>query len=890
MRLATALLLLLIVPPALAQAPGNCQLGTAEADLDVSDIQARLFTTGNLFYGNTTFAGDGYLVPKFTGHSPIFAAGIWIGGFVGDDLRVAGATYDDFEFWPGPLEPGATLPNPADCSDYDRIWTVSVLDVEQYDDEGVATDDLAEWPIDLGAPVIDGDGVEGNYDLEGGDRPEIYGHQTAFWVMNDVGNIHTNTLTPPIGLEVRVTAFSSAEALLRQQTVYRYEVINRNPAPFEAARFGLFVDPDLGDAADDYVGSDSTRGMAFVYNGTETDAVYGTPPAAGYDLLSGADASMWFCGCAGPIADPTTAEGLYHVLNARWQDGEPLTEGGDGYMTGGDTLTWAFPGDPVTEQFWSEVNVDGNGADNPPGDRRNVISSPIFTLQPGESRTFDLAILFAQSDDNIDSVAELQALSDAVQARYDDGELFAPSTVPFPPPGALLTPELLAPEDGTTFVDETVELSWTAVTGADGYRVEVATEPDFSDRTVRYTDETETFFYGEANAVQTYYWRVQAGSGLERSAYSDVGSFSFYRYEFDFFGRGDGIVETAYPGTDVCPGGNPTGDPGCADYGGNTVWLDPNATDDYFVATRHFLGFANPELIEGEDFELRFTEACAAFGGCLGAYIREDSSIVSVPFELWNLGDDEDPADDVRMIPMIRDNLGADPVTNWADTFTRTEQFVLSGDTLDLGVTERLFFLMPDRPNGYALFEAAANGFGGPGAVYAPGTDGDTQIDLNANGDPCSRQGWYVDFCYRALPPYRAPIGHRDGLWIADLAGDGTTPPAGTTIRFISVDRLLEVDAEDDAPAVPEAFALEAAYPNPFRSSATLAFRLNAAIDVRLAVYDVLGRRVRVLHEGPITAGAHQATFDGTGLASGVYLVVLEAGGQRQARKVMLVR
>ena len=58
--------------------------------------------------------------------------------------------------------------------------------------------------------MIDGDGDPGNYDLAAGDRPAIYGHQTAFWVMNDVGNDHQSTLTEPIGLEVRVTAFPSS--------------------------------------------------------------------------------------------------------------------------------------------------------------------------------------------------------------------------------------------------------------------------------------------------------------------------------------------------------------------------------------------------------------------------------------------------------------------------------------------------------------------------------------------------------------------------------------------------------------------------------------------------------------------------------------------------------
>ena len=52
----------------------------------------------------------------------------------------------------------------------------------------------------------------------------------------------------------------------------------------------------------------------------------------------------------------------------------------------------------------------------------------------------------------------------------------------------------------------------------------------------------------------------------------------------------------------------------------------------------------------------------------------------------------------------------------------------------------------------------------------------------------------------------------------------------------------------------------------------------------------MLGRRVAVLADGPQTAGEHRARFEASGLASGVYLVVLEAGGERQTRKLLLVR
>ncbi|MEM1041834.1 MAG: hypothetical protein AAGI91_04315 [Bacteroidota bacterium] len=317
MRLpATLLLALLLSAPAFAQTPGSCATGTAERDLDIADVQARLFNTGSLFYGGSTTNGLGYIVPKDDGTPPLFAAGIWVGGLIDGELRTAGSRYQDFEFWPGPLDEGATLPDPEDCSSFDRIWVVDVFDVQQYEETGAAPADLAEWPVDLGAPVVDGDGDPDNYDLEAGDRPLIYGHQTAFWVMNDVGGEHLESETLPIGLEVCVSAFASAEDGLKQHTFYRYELVNRNTQPLEDAYLTLFVDPDLGNASDDFIGSDSTRSMAFAYNAENEDAVYGTPPpAVGYDLLTGGASSMYFQGGVNPATgDPDTGVLKYNFM------------------------------------------------------------------------------------------------------------------------------------------------------------------------------------------------------------------------------------------------------------------------------------------------------------------------------------------------------------------------------------------------------------------------------------------------------------------------------------------------------------------------------------------------------------------------------------------------
>ncbi|MEM1042493.1 MAG: T9SS type A sorting domain-containing protein [Bacteroidota bacterium] len=89
---------------------------------------------------------------------------------------------------------------------------------------------------------------------------------------------------------------------------------------------------------------------------------------------------------------------------------------------------------------------------------------------------------------------------------------------------------------------------------------------------------------------------------------------------------------------------------------------------------------------------------------------------------------------------------------------------------------------------------------------------------------------------------------------------------------------------------LPLEFALAAAYPNPFASATTVGFALPEAADVRLAVFDVLGREVALLAEGEYAAGRHTARFEAAGLASGLYLVRMTAGGFAETQRVTLAR
>lgn len=99
----------------------------------------------------------------------------------------------------------------------------------------------------------------------------------------------------------------------------------------------------------------------------------------------------------------------------------------------------------------------------------------------------------------------------------------------------------------------------------------------------------------------------------------------------------------------------------------------------------------------------------------------------------------------------------------------------------------------------------------------------------------------------------------------------------------------------EDAGGLPERFALYANYPNPFNPTTVIRYDLAAPADVRLAVYDVLGREVAVLVDADQARGTYRVAWDardrqGTPVASGVYFYRIRAGAFEAAGRMLLVK
>jgi hypothetical protein len=89
---------------------------------------------------------------------------------------------------------------------------------------------------------------------------------------------------------------------------------------------------------------------------------------------------------------------------------------------------------------------------------------------------------------------------------------------------------------------------------------------------------------------------------------------------------------------------------------------------------------------------------------------------------------------------------------------------------------------------------------------------------------------------------------------------------------------------------IPTSFELAQNYPNPFNPTTTIQYALPQASNVRLIVYDILGRTVSILVNGMETPGYKSVTFDASQLPSGVYIYRIEAGTHTATKKLLLMK
>ncbi|MEL7021467.1 MAG: hypothetical protein AAGK47_07665, partial [Bacteroidota bacterium] len=296
---------------------------------------------------------------------------------------------------------------------------------------------------------------DGFYEPDEGDYPVIeirgclaepqYADEMTFWIYNDNGNIHSESNADPIQMEIQVQAFAYAtNDEINDMTFQRYKLINRAIESIDSTFFAMWVDADLGCFTDDFIGCDTARSMAYIYNADALDGTNGTAcdggvntygdeiPLLGVDYFRGPlsefgeelgmSSFTYFNngGVGGPPAgttDPGSAQEYYNLLSGSWKTGEPFEFGGDGYQENTFSVEYAFPNAPDDGNGWSMCTFPNN----PNYDRRTVQASGPFRLDPGAVNELIVGVVFvADQDYPCPSIRALQGADDIAQALFDN--------------------------------------------------------------------------------------------------------------------------------------------------------------------------------------------------------------------------------------------------------------------------------------------------------------------------------------------------------------------------------------------------------------------------------------------------------------------------------------
>jgi hypothetical protein len=418
--------------------------------IDINNLNMFVNNYGGWAYDQAT-GNSGVVYPKGTDKTAVFASGLWFGAMVDGSVRTEVGEYS-WEYGPGRIlaDPLATPGRPWEDVDSDglvvfkvRRWTGDPADsahVERAVDasDGTATDPLVHhsWSeymagaVPRGAPwkmyrlpnTATVDVEDDSLDVPG---PDVAGDQMLWSIYNDANPAwHTNSAgnSAPLGLQIRQTTFAFDRSGALGNTIFlKFEIIHPHlttatddvyTKTLEDMYVSLWADVDLGGSSDDLAGCDTTLSLGFTYNATNNDQTYGkTPPVVGYDFFlgprtTGGDTlgmtsfNKYING-----TDPASSDATYSYMQGLLPDGSDLVDPTTGLPT-----HYFNSGDPVLGTGW----LDNNAAD-----KRMMLSSGPFSMEPGDTQIVVAALIIGQGSNRLSSVAGLRFYDTYAQDAFD---------------------------------------------------------------------------------------------------------------------------------------------------------------------------------------------------------------------------------------------------------------------------------------------------------------------------------------------------------------------------------------------------------------------------------------------------------------------------------------
>ncbi|MDW7680520.1 MAG: hypothetical protein SCK70_08140, partial [bacterium] len=333
----------------------------------------------------------------------VYSSGIWLAAKVDGQIRASASDFNSD--WVGGVIDATGVPFGKEDPRF-RVYKIN------RGDNAASNVDYAEWPHIFGAPV----------DAQA--NPKIFGDQTLWCSFSDafVEDRGNYNICPPLKAELHQTGFGWE--YLDNVMFLQWDIINKSDEIWEDAFLGLWSDPDVGDANNDLVCSDSTLNLVICYDGTNSS--YFHNHAVGYQIL--ASPTIYSPGDTAvalweekidyrnlPVYSPRihkhnprewgegvyssekTAQIIYYRLNCLNYYGEPAID-----PTTGRHTKWAFSGDPITGVGWQ---------DSIPQDRRMMLSTGPITMNPGDTATIAAAVIAVQKYDRLENITEVKRIA-----------------------------------------------------------------------------------------------------------------------------------------------------------------------------------------------------------------------------------------------------------------------------------------------------------------------------------------------------------------------------------------------------------------------------------------------------------------------------------------------
>ena len=438
--------------------------------LNTNNVKVVVSANGVIGYNPSLEKGS--WMPADDSAGTIFAASPWISGInaQGELLITTQYVFTENQSWfYGPLTQNTTADS-AYSETFNHVWNIKQSEINTHvayfqslQNGTTATlfpngytipADFLSWPahgdVSLGydfnlAPFVDYNSDD-LYNPQDGDYPIICGDECLYLIINDIGN----STIPKMGnqVEMWIYAFDTPNIPAVNNTFFtKFKFTNKSNQTFYNTRISQMNDLDIGNAFNDYSGTDVAYGAVYAYTGAATDySLSGAPsygdvptmesmlllrgPLLDADLIDNANYTNVMAealnsygergfgfgdgiidnersGLAGSVnylnsSNPVLGEpsgsyptGYYNLMLGKHIDGSEVL-----HPTTGNPVTYWAPG---TSDIYNELVPDSEQfihSDNglTPNDVRQVGTTLPFTYEPGESNFLDLAYVFAQAE------------------------------------------------------------------------------------------------------------------------------------------------------------------------------------------------------------------------------------------------------------------------------------------------------------------------------------------------------------------------------------------------------------------------------------------------------------------------------------------------------------